>query len=211
MRGLTLIELLVVSLILAVALALSSSLFSMTTKVFSRETASASVNQGLAGAKHMFIDDVSIAGFPGTSFNNAAVAPTPAIVPVNPTFISGSVTTGTSTDSVAFEGAVNSGATVKRICYQVLAGALQRKVVDQGTACGTTGFDNLITGVTAFTLTFLDSSRTALTAANVTAANNTRYVDLKITVSTASATGNVAKTIYGEAALRNNPLPTPVP
>ena len=137
--GFTIVELLVVVLILASVIGVSASLFSAATKVFARETSSASVNEGLAIAKNLILDDLSSAGYPGAAFNTGSTTP---ITAISPTFIPTTVTTGTTADSVTFEGAVDSTETVYRICYQ-LSGAppadLLRKVTAAGTSCGTTG------------------------------------------------------------------------
>ena len=60
--------------------------------------------------------------------------------------------------------------------------------------------------MTAFTVTFLNSSRTTLTDAQVIAGTSpgpARYVDVLLTVQAAGGSSTVTKSIYGEAALRN--------
>jgi Tfp pilus assembly protein PilW len=202
--GFTLIEFLVVTLLLSSVVGVSVALVSATTKVAARETASASVNEGLALGKHLILDDLSNAGYPGTVFNTGSTTP---ITALSPTFIAATVTTGTTADTVAFEGDVDPSIVgVERVCYQLSGAppaALLRKVTSVGTPCGTTGFESLLTNIQAFTLIFLNSSRTALTASQVTASNATRYVDLKITQQVSAGAGSVSKTIYGEVAIRN--------
>jgi prepilin-type N-terminal cleavage/methylation domain-containing protein len=189
--GYTLVEALVVTAILGVVLAMTTTVMSLSSQTFTREKTIVSLQQDLAAAKTIFLDDVSIAGYLKT--------PTT-------TFPSGGVTTGTLS-SIRFEGDVDSDGTADRLCYQVSGGVLQRKKIASGADCSSTGtWENLVGGVTAFTVTFLNSSRTTLTDAQVIAGTSpgpARYVDVLLTIQAAAGGTTVAKSIYGEAALRN--------
>ncbi len=195
-RGFTLIELLVVMIIIAAVLATATRLMMASTLAFARENATVQVQQDLAAAKNVFLDDMSIAGYtasPSTTFE--------------------SVTTGTSSDTVTFRGDVDSsgGAFPDRICYRLSGGALQRKVVLGGAsapaACGTSGFETVIGNVGVFTLTFLDPSRATIPSSNVSGildgTANVRYVDLLLTTNRTVGSAMISKTINGEVALRN--------
>ncbi len=189
--GFTLIEALAVTAILGVVLAMTTSVMSMSSQTFAREKTVVSVQQDLAAAKTIFLDDMAIAGYLKT--------PTT-------TFPAGEVTTGTLS-TVSFEGDVDSDGTVDRLCYRVSEGVLQRKKIASGASCSSAGtWESVLGGVTAFTVTFLNSSRATLTDAQVvagTAPGPAHYADVLLTVQTPAGTSSVTKSIYGEVALRN--------
>lgn len=195
-RGFTLIELVVVTFLIVVVFATATRLMMTSTLAFARETATVKIQQDLAAAKNVILDDMSIAGYkatPSTTFE--------------------SVTTQTTSDAVTFRGDIDSsgGAFPDRICYQLSGGALQRKVELGGgsapPACGSTGFETLVDNVTAFTLTFLNASRATIPSSSVSGildgSANPRYVDLLITINRTVRSAAISKTINGEVALRN--------
>jgi len=189
--GFTLVEALAATAILGVLLAMTTTVMSMSTQTFARERTIVGAQDDLATAKTLFLDDMSIAGYLTTATN---------------TFPSGGVTTGTLS-TVSFEGDIDSDGAVDRLCYQVSGGVLQRKKITSGSSCSSAGtWENLIGNVTAFTLTFLNSSRTTLTDAQVVAGTSpgpARYVDVLLTVQAQGGAVTVTKSIYGETALRN--------
>jgi prepilin-type N-terminal cleavage/methylation domain-containing protein len=194
--GFTLIELLVVTIIIGAVFATATRLMMVSTLTYARESATVKIQQDLAAAKNVFLDDMSIAGYtatPSTTFE--------------------SVTTQTSSDAVTFRGDVDSsgGAFADRICYQLSGGALQRKVELGGAsapaACGSTGFETLVDNVGVFTLTFLDGTRATIPSSSVSGildgSANPRYIDLLMTISRTVGSATISKTINGEVALRN--------
>jgi prepilin-type N-terminal cleavage/methylation domain-containing protein len=187
--GLTLVELLVVIVILSVVLAMTATLMFSATRTFARERAIVDKQADLAAANHVFVDDMSIAGYLTTATNTFP-----------------GLTTGTLS-TVTFEGDIDSDGTVDRLCYQVASGVLQRKRIASGADCSSTGtWENLIGDVTAFTLTFLNASRASLTDAQVVAATSpgpARYVDVLLTVQASYGAGTITKSITEEVALRN--------
>jgi prepilin-type N-terminal cleavage/methylation domain-containing protein len=194
--GFTLIELLVATALLTGVVATATKLMMASTLSFARENATVKVQQDLAAAKNILLDDLSIAGYtatPSTTFE--------------------SVTTQSAADAVTFRGDVDSsgGSHPDRICYRLTGGALQRKVVLGGAAapaaCGSTGFETLIDDVSAFTLTFLDGSRTKIPPSSVSeiidGSADPRYVQLLMTIHQTVRGATISKTIHGEVALRN--------
>lgn len=194
--GFTLTELLVVTVILAGVIATTTKLMMASTLAFARENATVKVQQDLAAAKNIFLDDLSIAGYkatPATTFE--------------------SVTTQSAADAVTFRGDVDSsgGAHADRICYRLSGGALERKVVLGGAsspaACGTSGFETLVDGVSVFTLTFKNGSRATIPSSNTSGildgSANARYVQLLLTIDQTVGGATISKTINGEVALRN--------
>ena len=190
-RGFALVELLAAVAILGVVLAMTTSVMSLTSQTLARETSIVSAQQDIAAAKKVFLDDMSVAGYLTTPTS---------------TFPSGEVTTGTLS-AVGFEGDVDSDGTVDRLCYQVSGGVLQRKKITSGSSCSSTGtWENLAGNVTAFTVTFLNSSRTTLTDAQVIAGTSpgpVHYVDVLLTTQTTIGASTLTRSIYGEVALRN--------
>ena len=78
--GFSLVEVLAVTAILGVVLAMTTTVMSLSSQTFAREKTVVSVQQDIAAAKTIFLDDIAIAGYLKT--------PTT-------TFPSGGVTTGT--------------------------------------------------------------------------------------------------------------------
>ena len=189
------IELLVVLVIFTVVCATATRLMMASTVVFTRESANLRIAQDLAAAKNIFLDDMSIAGYlatPSTTFE--------------------SVTTGTNSDAVTFLGDIDSsGGLPDRICYRLSGSSLQRQVVLGGAsapgACGNGSYETLVDNVTRFSVTFLDTTRAAISSANVAnilnGTANERYVQLTLTINSQTNGITAPKTIQGEVALRN--------
>ena len=189
-RGITLIEVRVVTAILGVVLAMTTaSCLDVEPNLRSRKDGCERSAGHRRGQDHLPRRHVD---------HEVFVTPTT-------TFPASGVTTGTLS-TVSFEGDVDSDGTVDRLCYQVSSGVLQRKKIASGANCADTGtWESLVGGVTAFTVTFLNSSQTVAgcTGDRRHLAGPARYVDVLLTVQAAGGASTITKSIYGEVALRN--------
>jgi len=195
-RGSSLIESLVVVVILSTILAMTTSVFSFTTRVFSRETVGVGLQGDVAAAANVVLDDLSIAGYRPEDLLAAgpfAAAPTDSI----------RVTLGTS-DQIDFFGDVDPGqAGTERICYAVVGGRLERSIQPRSGACGTGLVETLAERVTSFDLAFLDSNHAALTTETPIENGLARYVQVTLAVEDEVKGGRVTKRAVGETAIRN--------
>lgn len=208
-RGFMLVESLVGMFVFAVVLALSTSLFAFGTRVFSRETSGATLQQDLIGAKNLLLDDLSIAGYRPDDLVASAAG---AFTVLDSADVFDEVALGSSLDSLDFRGDVDSDGSTNRICYRVLGGSLRRALKsDDSTLCSTVWSDPsddeeevLLTGVQTFDLAFLDSSRAMVAEADVEDGGpRSRYVQVTLTVQGNVKGGSVSRTARGETAIRN--------
>ena len=188
--GLTLVELLVAMTIIGIVLGITTTLFATTTRVFARETLAVELQGDLAGAKNVFLDDVSIAGYSpdGDVDDPSDVFPT--------------VSLATNADSVSFIGDINSDGLSELICYRLNGANLERVIQDPGAACNWANARSLADAVESFNLTFLREDRSVATAAQVTG-GEARAVQLSMVVAAPMHGMNISRTITGEVAVRN--------
>jgi prepilin-type N-terminal cleavage/methylation domain-containing protein len=197
--GVSLIELLVVVVILSIVSATLFTIFAAGTQNFSYGTKTASLQTDLAGALNVVLDDLSVAGYLRTNSTGA--------------FTSVTLAAGTTSASITFEGDVNSDGFVDQLTYDVASGML-RRTIDLGTASGafTSGGSPSTTPLminltstspdpAGFQVTFLDTTRTAITS-NF---QNARYAQVTLTVrdTTVKSGTSLSKSLVGETTLRN--------
>lgn len=205
-RGLSLVESLVVTLLLAGVLALGSSLFAGSTRTFSRETTRVFLQQDLAGAVNMVLDDLSIAGHRP---DDLLASPAGAYATLPPSEVFEVVDVSGATDTVSFRGDVDSDGTTERVCYRVHTGELTRAVTDVGTSCAAIWADAsddeeevLLEQVQSFELTFLAGDRSVLAEDDVEAAG-ARFARVHVVTRLAAKGGDVERSNRGETAIRN--------
>jgi prepilin-type N-terminal cleavage/methylation domain-containing protein len=197
--GVSLIELLVVLVVLSIVSATLFTLFAAGTQSFSYGTKTVDLQTGEAGALHVVLDDLSVAGYlrSGPSF----------------AFTSVTLAAGPTSASITFQGDVNSDGNLDQVTYDVASGVL-RRTIDFGTASGTftsSGAPSttpLLTNLTSsspdpagFQIVFLDVTRTAITS-NF---QNARYAQVTLTVrdTTVKSAASLVRSLAGETALRN--------